>query len=114
MTVPDVPQDLGALAEPLHNTQIIHAHRFFPVSIFHCSFHPTKGNVIDWALKAEEGWSFLQSCTGMIAQWSPDLDLANVEFSSLPSGLHLVEEDVVYARSSPLRDLFLKVFQTIF
>jgi hypothetical protein len=25
-----------------------------------------------------------------------DLDLTNVEFSSLPSGLHLVEEDVVY------------------
>lgn len=55
----DVPQDL--------------------VSIFHCSFHPTKGNIIDWALKTEE-----------------NLDLTNVEFSSLPSGLHLVEEDVVY------------------
>lgn len=49
------------------------------VSIFHCSFHPTKGNVIDWTLKTDE-----------------DLDLTNVEFSSLPSGLHLVEEDVVY------------------
>ncbi|KAF9650436.1 hypothetical protein BDM02DRAFT_3154894 [Thelephora ganbajun] len=56
---PNVPQDL--------------------VSIFHCSFHPTKGNIIDWALKT-----------------NPDLDLTNVEFSSLPSGLHLVEEDVVY------------------
>ncbi|THH31679.1 hypothetical protein EUX98_g2518 [Antrodiella citrinella] len=49
------------------------------VAIFHASFHPTKGNIIDWALKA-----------------SDDLDLTNVEFSCFPSGLHLVEEDVIY------------------
>ncbi|KZT30142.1 hypothetical protein NEOLEDRAFT_1153479 [Neolentinus lepideus HHB14362 ss-1] len=49
------------------------------VAIFHASFHPTKGSLIDWSLKA-----------------SDDLDLSNVEFSCLPSGLHLVEEDVVY------------------
>ncbi|KAI0344371.1 hypothetical protein BDW22DRAFT_1483434 [Trametopsis cervina] len=49
------------------------------VAIFHCSFHPTRGNVVDWSLKA-----------------SDDIDLSNVEFSCLPSGLHTVEEDVVY------------------
>ncbi|RPD53578.1 hypothetical protein L226DRAFT_509969 [Lentinus tigrinus ALCF2SS1-7] len=49
------------------------------VAIFHASFHRTKGNIIDWSLKASE-----------------DLDLSNVEFSCLPSGLHLIERDVVY------------------
>ncbi|KAK7018445.1 hypothetical protein R3P38DRAFT_2634169 [Favolaschia claudopus] len=49
------------------------------VAIFHASFHPTQGNIIDWSLKANE-----------------DLNLDHLEFSALPSGLHLVEEDVVY------------------
>ncbi|TCD60991.1 hypothetical protein EIP91_009181 [Steccherinum ochraceum] len=49
------------------------------VAIFHTSFHPTQGNVIDWSLKA-----------------SDDLDLTHVEFSCLPSGLHLVERDIIY------------------
>ncbi|KAF8954836.1 hypothetical protein BDZ97DRAFT_1862662 [Flammula alnicola] len=49
------------------------------VAIFHASFHPTKGNVVDWSLKA-----------------SHDLNLDQLEFSALPSGLHLVEQDVVY------------------
>ncbi|KAJ7199700.1 hypothetical protein GGX14DRAFT_661774 [Mycena pura] len=48
------------------------------VAIFHASFHPTQGNIIDWSLKANE-----------------DLSLDNLEFSALPSGLHLVEQDVV-------------------
>ncbi|KIP07191.1 hypothetical protein PHLGIDRAFT_30136 [Phlebiopsis gigantea 11061_1 CR5-6] len=49
------------------------------VAIFHASFHPTQGNVLDWSLKASE-----------------DFDLSHVEFSCLPSGLHLVDQDVVY------------------
>ncbi|KAI8969537.1 hypothetical protein BD414DRAFT_503180 [Trametes punicea] len=49
------------------------------IAIYHASFHPTKGSIIDWSLKASE-----------------DLDLSHVEFSCLPSGLHLVERDVVY------------------
>lgn len=49
------------------------------VAIFHASFHPTKGNLVDWCLKA-----------------SDDLELDGVEFSTLPSGLHLVDQDVVY------------------
>ncbi|KAL4071859.1 hypothetical protein J3A83DRAFT_4236902 [Scleroderma citrinum] len=49
------------------------------VAIFHASFHPTKGNVVDWCLKASDG-----------------LSLDGVEFSTLPSGLHLVDRDVVY------------------
>ncbi|KLO12097.1 hypothetical protein SCHPADRAFT_437860 [Schizopora paradoxa] len=54
------------------------------VAIFHASFHPTKGNVVDWALKAFEG-----------------IDLDGVEFSVLPSGLHLVERDTVYFSHGP-------------
>ncbi|KAH8105341.1 hypothetical protein BXZ70DRAFT_920533 [Cristinia sonorae] len=49
------------------------------VAIFHTSFHPTQGNIVDWSLKA-----------------SDDLDITHVEFSCLPSGLHLVEQDVIY------------------
>ncbi|KAJ3502918.1 hypothetical protein NLJ89_g8669 [Agrocybe chaxingu] len=49
------------------------------VAIFHSSFHPTKGNIVDWSLKA-----------------SDDLNLDQLEFNALPSGLHLVEQDVVY------------------
>ncbi|KAG6856209.1 hypothetical protein H0H87_006605 [Tephrocybe sp. NHM501043] len=48
-------------------------------AIFHASFHPTQGNLVDWSLKA-----------------SDDLNLDNIEFSVLPSGLHLVDRDVVY------------------
>uniref|UniRef100_D8Q6V7 Protein LCHN n=1 Tax=Schizophyllum commune (strain H4-8 / FGSC 9210) TaxID=578458 RepID=D8Q6V7_SCHCM len=59
---PEYPQDLASI-----------------VAIFHASFHPTKGNLIDWSLKA-----------------SDDIKLDNLEFSALPSGLHLVEQDVVY------------------
>ncbi|KAH9954085.1 hypothetical protein BC827DRAFT_1262315 [Russula dissimulans] len=49
------------------------------IAIFHASFHPTRGNILDWSLKA-----------------SDDVQLDGVEFSALPSGLHLVEQDVVY------------------
>ena len=28
------------------------------VAIFHASFHPTEGNVIDWSLKASDGEHF--------------------------------------------------------
>ncbi|KAF8525184.1 hypothetical protein BU17DRAFT_41847 [Hysterangium stoloniferum] len=49
------------------------------VAIFHCSFHPTRGNIIDWHMKA-----------------SDDLKLDGVEFTALPSGLHLVDTDVVH------------------
>ncbi|KAK7047595.1 hypothetical protein VNI00_006363 [Paramarasmius palmivorus] len=49
------------------------------VAIFHASFHPTRGNVIDWSLKT-----------------SDDVELDNLEFNTLPSGLHLVDQDVVY------------------
>ncbi|KAF8264240.1 hypothetical protein EI94DRAFT_1738825 [Lactarius quietus] len=56
------------------------------VAIFRASFHPTQGSVLDWSLKA-----------------SDDLQLDGVEFSSLPSGLHLVEEDVVYFTKDGLR-----------
>ncbi|KAF8736964.1 hypothetical protein AX14_013694 [Amanita brunnescens Koide BX004] len=49
------------------------------VAIFHASFHPTRGNIVDWSLRA-----------------SDELNLDHIEFSALPSGLHLIEQDVVY------------------
>lgn len=49
------------------------------VAIFHASFHPTRGNTLDWSLKAAD-----------------DVQLDGVEFSALPSALHLVEHDVVH------------------
>ena len=64
------------------------------VAIFHASFHPTQGNVLDWSLKTSDGASCLNFCAD-IADCAPDFDLSNVEFSCLPSGLHLIEEDVV-------------------
>lgn len=45
-------------------------------AIFHSSFHPTAGNTIDWSLG--------------------DASLDGLEFNTLPSGLHLVDHDVVY------------------
>ncbi|KAF8511046.1 hypothetical protein JB92DRAFT_3144230 [Gautieria morchelliformis] len=54
------------------------------IAIFHCSFHPTRGNIIDWSMKASE-----------------DLNLDGVEFSTLPSGLHLVDKDMVQTYSHP-------------
>ncbi|KAI0247533.1 hypothetical protein BJV78DRAFT_1244684 [Lactifluus subvellereus] len=56
------------------------------VAIFHASFHPTRGNNLDWSLRA-----------------SDDIQLDGVEFSALPSGLHLVEQDVVYFSSETHR-----------
>ncbi|KAI5984480.1 hypothetical protein EDC04DRAFT_2873872 [Pisolithus marmoratus] len=44
------------------------------VAIFHASFHPTKGTTRSYA----------------------DLSIDGVEFSTLPSGLHLVDHDIVY------------------
>ncbi|KAG5735434.1 Protein LCHN [Termitomyces sp. T112] len=49
------------------------------VAVFHASFHPTQGNVVDWSLKT-----------------SDDLNLDSIEFNVLPSGLHLIDRDVVY------------------
>ncbi|KZT57990.1 hypothetical protein CALCODRAFT_517068 [Calocera cornea HHB12733] len=48
-------------------------------AVFKTSFHPTKGNVVDWSVTA-----------------SDDISLDGVEFSTLPSGLHVVDEDVIY------------------
>ncbi|KZO97241.1 hypothetical protein CALVIDRAFT_597586 [Calocera viscosa TUFC12733] len=48
-------------------------------AVFKTSFHPTKGNIIDWSVKT-----------------SDDISLDGVEFSTLPSGLHVVDEDVIY------------------
>ncbi|KAL5638989.1 hypothetical protein ACGC1H_003384 [Rhizoctonia solani] len=49
------------------------------VALFHSAFHPTRGNIVDFALKVRE-----------------DVNLDGVEFSSLPSGLHLVDQDVIH------------------
>ncbi|KAB5590268.1 Protein LCHN [Ceratobasidium theobromae] len=49
------------------------------VALFHSSFHPTRGNIVDFQLKIRD-----------------DVNLDGVEFSSLPSGLHLVDQDVMF------------------
>ncbi|KAF8752769.1 hypothetical protein RHS01_07431 [Rhizoctonia solani] len=49
------------------------------VALFHSAFHPTRGNIVDFSLKVRD-----------------DVNLDGVEFSSLPSGLHLVDQDVIH------------------
>ncbi|KAG8924145.1 hypothetical protein FRC02_010624 [Tulasnella sp. 418] len=49
------------------------------VSAFEASFHMTLGNTLDWSTSV-----------------SDEISLTGVEFSTLPSGLHGVEQDVVY------------------
>ncbi|KAH7334132.1 hypothetical protein B0J17DRAFT_675501 [Rhizoctonia solani] len=49
------------------------------VALFHSAFHPTRGNIVDFSLTVRE-----------------DVNLDGVEFSSLPSGLHLVDQDVIH------------------
>jgi hypothetical protein len=69
----------------------------FSVAVFHCSFHPTRGNIIDWSMKASEGkyLKWLMSFCKSHSSFHEGLNLDGVEFSTLPSGLHLVDEDVV-------------------
>jgi len=61
----------------------------------HTEARSLKGNVLDWSLKASNDIRSLLYHT----QRSPsraDLQLDGVEFSSLPSGLHPVEQDIMY------------------
>ena len=51
--------------------------------------------MIDWSLKASDGVHRDQFCKGLVLTVPPDIKLDNLEFSALPSGLHLVEQDVV-------------------
>ncbi|KDN37473.1 hypothetical protein RSAG8_10135, partial [Rhizoctonia solani AG-8 WAC10335] len=50
------------------------------VALFHSAFHPTRGNIVDFSLTVRD-----------------DVNLDGVEFSSLPSGLHLVDQDSFHA-----------------
>ncbi|KAG8975398.1 hypothetical protein FRC05_005728 [Tulasnella sp. 425] len=52
------------------------------VAAFHTSFHFTQGNTLDWSITVDDG------VYGSL--------LDKIEFTSLPSGLHGVERDVVY------------------
>ena len=54
---PNPPQDIGA-SSTLHtrDSAVLANHTvLFAVAIFHASFHPTRGNIIDWSLKAADG-----------------------------------------------------------
>ena len=51
------------------------------VAAFHASFHFTQGNILDWSITVDD------------STYTPILNA--VEFTSLPSGLHGVERDVV-------------------
>lgn len=53
--------------------------------------------MIDWSLKSYESmWKYLILLRHTIPDVPTDLNLEGVEFSVLPSGLHLVEQDTVY------------------
>lgn len=58
---------------------------------------------MDWSLKASDG-ELCRLCTSSLIsnECRTDLDLDGVEFSTLPSGLHLVNQDVVSAISTAL------------
>ena len=66
------------------------------VAIFHASFHPTQGNIVDWSAKANDGafTNARQLCT-IVSEYYTDLYLDGVEFCVLPSGLHTVDRDVM-------------------
>jgi hypothetical protein len=49
------PQDLGIFSVFYFVFQ--YHSEIFLVAIFHASFHPTQGNVVDWSLKASDGTS---------------------------------------------------------
>lgn len=68
---------------------------FVSVAMFHASFHPTQGNVVDWSLKASHGPFQTHTYIYRYIHIALDLSLDHLEFSALPSGLHLVEQDVV-------------------
>ncbi|TFK68934.1 hypothetical protein BDN72DRAFT_841243 [Pluteus cervinus] len=69
----------SAISEDLREASSTYRQPRDLAAIFHASFHPTQGNVVDWSMKA-----------------SDDLSLDNLEFSALPSGLHSVDQDIVY------------------
>lgn len=95
-----VPQDIGIS----QLSTIIRALNWLGgsslVAIFHASFHPTKGNVVDWCLKANDGKQRLSGFE-FVLKYLVDLQLDGVEFSTLPSGLHLVDHDVVCVQLGP-------------
>ncbi|KAH9034011.1 hypothetical protein EDB83DRAFT_2525299 [Lactarius deliciosus] len=59
-------------------------------------FPPHTGNDLDWSPKLAMVFSLLFPQSSRRSLSHADLQLDGVEFSSLPSGLHLVEQDVVY------------------
>lgn len=89
-----VPQDIGKFRPFDARSLTIPVSLSSTVAIFHASFHPTKGNVVDWCLKASDG-KHTASLPEPVPRYLADLQLDGVEFSTLPSGLHLVDQDVV-------------------
>jgi hypothetical protein len=65
------------------------------VSVFHASFHPTKGNILDWTVPVH---TQPVDPTNTLAP----VDLTNIEFSALPSGVHTVERDVMCVLRVPV------------
>jgi len=95
-----VPQDLGmSFCLSLGSALLTFCCLFVSVAMFHASFHPTQGNVVDWSLKASHGpfqtHTYIYLYIHTYSFPALDLSLDHLEFSALPSGLHLVEQDVV-------------------
>ena len=102
---PKPPQDIGTRDLPISYSTSTESVSI--VAIFHASFHPTRGNILDWSLRASDGiYVPFLAHPPSDADWALclDIQLDGVEFSSLPSGLHLVEQDVVYVCRSLMRE----------
>lgn len=61
---PNPPQDIGAFSAYFNQCQLV---ILFTVAIFHASFHPIRGNILDWSLKAADGISFTPLYTSMLS-----------------------------------------------
>jgi hypothetical protein len=110
---PKPPQDIGTRDLPI--SYLTSTESVSIVAIFHASFHPTRGNILDWSLRASDGINvpFLAHPPGDTDRaLCLDIQLDGVEFSSLPSGLHLVEQDVVYVCRCLMREPYASAYPT--
>lgn len=91
----NVPQDLGAPIQLLHDIHNFRTHCFPPQSPSSIALSTRLREILSIGHLRVTTVRVSRHATGVKTEPSAGLDLTNVEFSSLPSGLHLVEEDVV-------------------
>ncbi len=79
------------------------------VAIFHVSFHPTKGNIVDWSVTTDGACFYGPILLLLTPRPADSVSLDNVEFSALPSGLHQRDEDVMCAACLVLVGLLTRI-----